>query len=118
MSVDTEKSGRERRIYQRVPLDAPCFVTLRRDDGVEVPAMMVDFGCGGIQAVLSPGSSESFRDWLNHLVAVIGLPEFAHYDGSNYQGDITWVSAERCGVRFHPPLTVSEEELEAIIESL
>ena len=119
MSADTDsQSGRERRIYPRVPLDAPYFVSLRRSDGVEVPALMVDFGRGGIQAALPPGSSESFRDWLNYQVVVLGLPESAHYDSSGYRGYITWVSVERCGVRFQPPLAVSDEELDAIIESL
>jgi len=119
MSADNDsQSGRERRIYPRVPLDAPCLVTLRRDDGVEVPVLVVDFGCGGIQAALPPGSSESFRAWLNHHIAVVGLPELLQCDGSGYKGTVSWVSAECCGVRFLPPLAVSDEELDAIIRSL
>ena len=119
MSTDTDsQSGRERRIFLRVPLDAPCFVTLRRDDGVEVPALMVDFGRGGIQVALSPGASENFHAWLSHQLAVVGLPEPLQCDGSGYKGTVSWVSAERCGVRFLPPLPVSDEELETIIELL
>jgi len=119
MSVDTgSQSGRERRIFPRVPLDAPCFVTLRRDDGVEVPALMVDFGRGGIQAALSPGTSENFCAWLSHQVAVLGLPEPLQCDGAGYKGIVNWVSAERCGVLFQPPLSVSDEELDTIIRSL
>ena len=119
MSADTDsQSGSDRRIYPRVPLDAPCFVVLRRDDGVEVPALMVDFGRGGIQAALPPGSSENFRDWLSHQVAVVGLPDPLRCDGSGYKGVISWVSAERCGVRFQPSLSVSDKELDAIIAAL
>ena len=119
MSVDTgSQSGINRRMYPRVPLDAPFFVTLRRDDGMEVPALMVDLGCGGIQAALPPGSSEDFRAWLRHQVAVVGLPEPVRCDGSGHTGTIHWVSAECCGVRFQPPLPVSDEELETIIRSL
>jgi len=119
MSADIDsQSGSERRIYPRVPLDAPYFVTLRRDDGVEIPALVVDLGRGGIQATLSPGFSEDFRTWLNHQVVVAGLIEPVQCDDSGYKGVITWVSAEHCGVRFQPPLPVSEEELEAIIRSL
>jgi len=119
MSADTDsQSGSERRIYPRVPLDAPYFVTLRRDDGVEVPALVVDLGCGGIQAALPPGSSENLRTWLSHQVVVAGLPEPVQCDGFGYTGAITWVSAERCGVRFLSPLAVSDEELETLIRSL
>ena len=120
MSADTCSQCEERRIFLRVPLDAPSFVILRRDDGVEIPALMVDFGRGGIQAALSPGSSENFHTWLSHQVAVVGLPEPVQCDGLGYKGIISWVSAERCGVRFQPPLpdSVSDEELYAIIRSL
>jgi len=119
MSADTDsQSGRERRVHLRVPLDAPCFVTLRRDDGLEVPTLLVDFGRGGIQAALPPSSSENFRTWLSHQVDVVGLPGPLYCDGSGYPGVISWVSAERCGVRFSQPLSLADEELYTIIESL
>ena len=93
-------------------------MTLRRDDGPEIPALMVDLGCGGIQAALPPGSSENFHTWLSHRVVVLGLPEPIQCGGVGHKGTVSWVSAERCGVRFQSLLPISEEELCAIISSL
>jgi hypothetical protein len=79
---------------------------------------MVDCGCGGIQAALPPGSAEDLQDWLSHQIVVLGLPEAFRCDGSGHKGIVSWVSAERCGVRFESPLSISDAELHAILSSL
>lgn len=112
------KSGSERRVYQRVPLDAPFFVTLRRSDGAEIPALMVDFGRGGVQVALPPGTPASFHSWLSCQVVVLGMPEPIECGRAGCKGMVSWVSAERCGVRFEPPLSLSEQELRNIVKSL
>ncbi len=114
---DSQK-GRERRVYPRVPLDAPFFVTLRKSDGEETPSLMVDFGRGGVQLALPPGTPASFHFWLSHHVHVFGLPEAIACSREGCKGMITWVSAERCGVRFEIPLSLSDEEICLILKSL
>ena len=119
MAADADSDDvRERRAYPRVPLDAPFFVTLRRDDGTEVPALVVDFGRGGLQVALPPGSAESFHAWLSHAVLLLGLPASIDAKEAGCPGIISWVSAERCGVRLAPALAVSDEKLLEIAASL
>lgn len=118
MTADTRSQSAERRIYTRVPLDAPFFVTLQRGDGPELPALLVDFGRGGLQLALPPGTSENFFGWLNQAVMISRLPDSIDGCCTNCCGFISWVSQERCGVRFEKPLTISDDALENIVKTL
>lgn len=119
MSTDTvSQSVKERRVSPRVPLDAPFFVTLRRSDGPELPALVVDLSRGGVQLALPPDASENFHAWLSCQVTVLGLPPLVGFCGSGCAGMICWISMERCGVRFDTPLSVSDASLRAVIMSL
>lgn len=107
----------ERRVYPRVPLDAPFFVTLRIQDSRQTQALLVDCGRGGVQLALSPEEAD-VPHLLSAEVRILGLPSMLDPTSAGLPGSISWVSAERCGVRFTPPLTLSEAVLQAFSDSL
>lgn len=107
----------DRRAHPRVPLDAPYFVSIRKQEAGKIPALLVDCGRGGVQLALPPEETQTHQ-WLSYSVTVFGLPTQMDAFGQGCSGTVTWVSAERCGVRFHPPLNVSDAELLAFTSSL
>ena len=115
---DVQEDYADRRAHARVPLDAPYFVTIQRGDSdMETPALIVDCGRGGLQLALSPVEGETY-EWLSHSVVIHGLPQVMDNTGKGCPGMVSWVSAERCGVRFVPPLPVSDEELLEVVGNL
>ena len=107
----------DRRAHPRVPLDAPYFVTVRRHQDARIPALLMDCGRGGGPLALPPEETET-RDWLSSVVIIFGLPSIMDKLGSGCGGTVTWVSAERCGVRFQPPLEVSDADLVEFTDGL
>lgn len=107
----------ERRARPRVPLDVPFFVTVRLADGSQCPALLVDCGRGGVQLAFSP-TEEGVGGLLNQEMLLLDLPKGLKADPDGCPGLVTWVSAERCGVRFDLPLALTDEELRVVAESL
>lgn len=119
MSSHTDPlSAQERRSYPRVPLDTPFFVTLKREKAhEELSAVLVDCSQGGVQLALPP-SSEPLFDWLGLRVLILGLPSPMDPPRLGCSGSVSWVSEERCGIRFSQPLALSDEALIALTETL
>ncbi|MDL2317369.1 PilZ domain-containing protein [Desulfovibrio sp. OttesenSCG-928-A18] len=115
-SADTGQR-QERRAHLRVPLDVPVLVTARLDDEHNMIAMLVDCGRGGVQLAFSP-ATRALPDILGRRIAVLGLPPALQPMQRHFTGMITWVSHERCGVRFEKPLPLNEDELVRITRSL
>lgn len=108
----------DRRNSLRVPIDVPFFVSIQKNPGnEEVPALLVDCGRGGVQLAFSP-ASDNIAGWLGCQVRVDGLPLILDAMGTGYEGIITWMSIERCGVRFHTPLPVSDQCIQALADDL
>lgn len=110
------KPCKERRTFPRVPLDAPVFVTLSVQNQEARHALLVECSRGGMQLVLAP--ENALPEMLNASVLILGLPPSLDASGSGLPGSISWASAERCGIRFHSPLTLSEAVLQSISQSI
>lgn len=116
--TDSADSYADRRNSLRVPIDVPFFVSMQKIPGNhEVPALLVDCGRGGVQLAFSP-ASDDIAGWLGCEVRVDGLPLILDAMGAGYAGIITWMSIERCGVRFHTPLPVSDQCIQALADDL
>jgi hypothetical protein len=108
----------DRRKFARVPLDAPYFVALRFDNGPKETALLADLGRGGLQLSFAPGRDIQGENFLGRAVFIDALPVTLPVEGKNLPGTITWVSPQRCGVRFQTPLNVSEAELVIALAAL
>ncbi|MDL2207746.1 PilZ domain-containing protein [Desulfovibrio sp. OttesenSCG-928-M16] len=112
------QSYANRRSSLRVPIDVPFFVSMQKSMGREdIPALLVDCGRGGVQLAFSPASG-GVASWLGSEVRIDGLPLLLDTQGTGFMGTITWVSSERCGVRFHVPLPVSDKTIAALSDAL
>ena len=107
----------ERRVCPRVPLDAPFFVTVRLENGQQCSAMLVDCGRGGVQLAFSPVEG-MVNSLLSQELLVLNLPKGLGTDPDGCPGVVTWVSPQRCGVRFDRALSLTDEELAAVAGSL
>jgi hypothetical protein len=101
----------DRRKFARVPLDLPCFVTFRFDNGSVETALLADLGLGGLQLAFAPTREIQRENFLGRAVSIDPLPIPLPMEGKELPGIISWVSPQRCGVRFQTPLCVSETEL-------
>lgn len=106
----------ERRNYERVPLDAPCFASIHKDEQA-VQVLMVDCSRGGMQFALPPGR-EVVADWLGNAVRVGDLPGALDPSGEGLEAMVNWVGGGRCGVRFDRVLSLSEAELLVLVQGL
>ena len=106
----------ERRICSRVPLDAPFFVIARLADGQRYSAILVDCGRGGVQLAFSLAKGV-ISSLLGQKMVILDLPEGLGTDPDGCPGVVTWVSPQRCGVRFDQLLSLTEEEVTAIAHS-
>ncbi len=79
--------------------------------------MLIDCGRGGVQLAFSP-AEESVSQLLNQELIVLNLPQGLGADPDGCPGVVSWVSLQRCGVRFDQMLFVTDEELRAVAYSL
>jgi hypothetical protein len=109
----------DRRKFARVPLDAPQFVSLRFADSPPETVLVVDLGRGGLQLSFAPTRNILGENLLGREAFVGGLPAaLLGGDGKVLAGTVSWVSPQRCGIRFHFPLAVSEAELAILLAAL
>ena len=111
----------ERRQFARVPIDEPHFVLIAVEQGPSQTMLLVDLGRGGLQTVFPPGQDVEKKSLLGKTVTVSQLPApVSQASGieNSIKGTITWVSPQRCGIRFIAPLEIGDEELAALLESL
>lgn len=94
---------RERRKAPRIPLDAPCLLTLFLASGEKYPAMVVDVSSGGVQFALSPGlSTDAFAVGEAVVMAEVSAPLGGILE--NARGTVAWVGKRCCGVRLDAEL--------------
>jgi hypothetical protein len=110
----------DRRQFVRVPLDAPYFVTLSFDGGITENTLLVDIGRGGLQVSFGPARAIRQETLLGSAVCVGALPAALKLPlaEKDLPGIISWVSPQRCGVRFHTPLSLNETELAIALAAL
>ena len=97
----------ERRSFPRVPLDMPVFIRMRLPTGGEQKVLLVDISCGGMQVALS-AQVNKHADLLGTPVLLFGLPAPLDTGTTGKGGSITWVSPQRCGIRFDEPVAPAE----------
>lgn len=107
----------DRRSSPRVPLDAPYFVTISLGKENDAPALLLDLSLGGAQLAFSPAAFK-VTGWLGQQVRIRGLPGNIDTGALGLPGTLSWISEERCGLRFDTPLPLSEEALEDIVADL
>ncbi|MDR2162058.1 MAG: PilZ domain-containing protein [Desulfovibrio sp.] len=110
----------ERRQFARVPLDAPCLITLRITDWGPETTLLADISLGGLQASFTPGREINWETLLGRSVVVDSLPIslLTSPAGENLRGSVSWISPRRCGVRFEQPLPLSETDLVLALATL
>lgn len=107
----------ERRTRPRVPLDTPFFITVRMENGDQCPAMLVDCGRGGVQLAFSP-AEDRVGSLLSQELVLLDMPKGLGADPDGCAGVVTWVSPQRCGVRFDELLALTDQELTAVAKKL
>lgn len=103
----------ERRLYERICLDAPVFCEIIMGEE-RAPVLLKDISMGGIQVEKAPGKSIP-RELLGQKVKVTTLPDELTRRIPKMEGTVSWMSAERLGIRFLNPLPLTQSELESII---
>lgn len=110
-------NAEERRIYSRITIDIPVFITVTFDSTHELQVLLADFSKGGIQLILSPGSCDS-----ETLIGAEAVINECQGDLSSLliekKGFVCWVSPQRCGIRFYTPLLISENAIHELSEAL
>ncbi|MDR2487953.1 MAG: PilZ domain-containing protein [Desulfovibrio sp.] len=108
----------ERRSLLRVPLEVPFFVIVCLHDGYRCTAILADCGRGGVQLAFSPSLEDKLATLLGQELILLDLPEGLRTDPDGCSGVVTWVSPQRCGVRFNQVLSLTDEELTRVASSL
>ena len=87
------------------------------EGGQQCAAMLIDCGRGGVQLALSLAEG-TIRSLLGHELVVMNLPKGLSTDPDGCPGVVTWVSPQRCGVRFDQILSLTDEEVMVVASSL
>lgn len=103
----------ERRLFPRVPLDIPVFIRMRLKTGEEQKVLLVDVSCGGMQIAL-PAHGEGGSALLGKAVDLLDLPAALDAAPAGKGGSVTWVSPQRCGIRFDEPISLAEGDAMAL----
>lgn len=108
---DQGPSPQDRRNSPRVPIDVPFFIRMRIDGEGEITGLLIDCSLGGVQLALSMPSGVP-AVWMGAEVGIADMPGI----DAVLAGSITWISSDRCGVRFHQALAMTEEELRDLLD--
>ena len=111
----------ERRQFLRVPIDAPHFVSIAIDGGAATLTLLVDISRGGLQVAFPPNQAVEEELFLGKAALIGQLPgsvELASGNAEGLRGVVSWVSPQRCGVRFEQALELGDEELAALLDGL
>lgn len=101
----------ERRVDERLALDAPCFIEVVTERGCS-PVMLCNLSPGGAMLGLPPGEEAlSVGDELRLCRMPASLAIFSE----GVVGRVMWCAANRCGVQFDLPLPVTTEALRALL---
>ena len=100
----------ERRQSARVPLDAPCLLTLVLNYEDTQTGMVIDVSEGGVQIALSPGASQG--DVVPGTpVTLRDVPAPMDRILEGVHGKIAWVGIRCCGVRLNKPLSITQTDI-------
>ena len=93
----------DRRKSPRIPLDAPCLLTLTLNYEEKYQAMVVDVSPGGVQLALSPGfPHDTLETGIPVTLSEVPVPLGSILEGAH--GKIAWVGVRCCGVRLNKDL--------------
>ena len=95
----------DRRQAPRIPLDAPCLLTLLVDS-VEYSVMAVDVSRGGVQLALPPNSALEAAAW-GTPVTLKNVPAPLDKLLENTHGKIAWIGVCCCGVKLNEELPIA-----------
>ena len=96
----------DRRNSPRIPLDAPCLLTLFVSDKEEYPAMVVDVSRGGVQLALPPKSTvENLELGAQVMLKDVSAP----LDGllEKTEAELAWLGMSCCGVKLNKELPIA-----------
>lgn len=100
----------DRRDSPRIPLDAPCLLTMVVNYSGSVHAMALDVSQGGMQLALAPGTDEkSLTPGTPVTLRDISPPFDRLLDDAH--GKIAWVGVRCCGVRFNRKLPLAADDV-------
>ncbi|MCC8193107.1 MAG: PilZ domain-containing protein [Deltaproteobacteria bacterium] len=100
----------DRRHSPRIPLDAPCLLTLLVNYEEERPAMAVDVSRGGVQLALSAGSG--FSELTPGVpVTLKNVPAPLDRLLEGVHGKIAWVGLRCCGVKLNKDLPIAPADI-------
>lgn len=100
----------DRRNSPRIPLDAPCLLTLLVNYEEEYPAMAVDVSRGGVQLALSPTPGlPEVAPGMPVTIKNAPAPLDALLEGVH--GKIAWVGVRCCGIRLNKELPIDSADI-------
>lgn len=100
----------DRRIAPRIPLDAPCLLTLLVNYEEKHAAMAVDVSQGGVQLALSPNPAlTELAPGMPVTLQDVPAPFDELLEGTH--GKIAWVGTRCCGVRLNKELHVNPSDI-------
>lgn len=101
----------ERRLAERLALDAPCFIEADTAKG-RLPVMLCNVSPGGAMIGLPPGEEVmAVGDMLRLRAMPASLAPFS----KGVSGRVMWCAGNRCGVQFDMPLPVTTEALRTLL---
>ena len=93
----------ERRQTPRIPLDAPCLLTLEANYTETLSAMAIDVSQGGVQLALSPGATDTPLE-VGLPVTLRNVPEPLTHLLDGTHGKVAWIGVRCCGIKLNRPL--------------
>lgn len=108
-----ERNRMERRTSPRIPLDAPCLLTLVIEKTTAYPVMLTDISRGGMQLALPPDVADDAVS-VNAEAALRDAPAPARDLLEGARGRVAWIARRYCGLRLDRELPATEQELARI----
>ncbi len=105
----------ERRTSTRIPLDAPCLLTLIVEDTASYPAMLTDISRGGAQLALPPNITDGAVN-VHARVRLSGVSGQISSWLEGASGHIVWVAHRHCGLRLDLDLPITDNDMARIFQ--